>query len=111
MILDHVANSATLIIDVTPSGNAEGLSHCDLHVIDVITIPYRFKKGVRKAKEVQILDRLFAKKMIDSKYRRFREGRVQRRVQFSSRFQIAAKRLFDNDAGALGVAGFRSEEH
>ena len=67
MILDNVADSASLFVETSPALHAEAFGHRDLQRFDVASVPDWFEKGVGEAKIQQILDRLLSKKMIDTK--------------------------------------------
>lgn len=66
VVLDDVADSASLIVETAPSLHAERLRHCDLNAFHEVAVPDRLKKRVRKAKEQQVLNGILAKEVIDA---------------------------------------------
>ena len=64
MIGHHVAQSSSLIKIAASAFHAHGLSHGDLHVINIAAIPDRLEDAVGKAKGHDVLHRLFAQIVI-----------------------------------------------
>src|SRR5678816_339978 len=77
MVLHHMADYTHLFVETSSALCTQSLGHCDL-ALDVVAVPYRLQKRVRKAEVEQILDRLFAEIMIDPENRRFGEGFAER---------------------------------
>src|SRR5579872_4585174 len=91
MVLHHIADYTHLFVETAPAFYTQSFGHCDLYTLDVVAVPYRFQKRVRKAEVEQILDRFFAKVMIDPENRRFGEGLAKRSVEFLRGRKVAAK--------------------
>ena len=100
MVLDNVADAASLVVERAASGNAELLGHGDLHALDVVAVPHGLEKRVGEAEEEDVLDRVFSEIVIDAEHRVFREHGVQRAVQRTRRLEVVAKRFLDDDARA-----------
>ena len=66
MVLDHVAHHAGAIVIAGARANAFGFRCGDLHVINIVAVPDRFKTRIGKAEDQHILDCLFAQVMIDT---------------------------------------------
>ncbi len=107
MILNDVANCTDFLVEAAAALHAERFRHGDLHVLDVLAIPYRFEEGVREAKIQQVLHRLLAQIMIDSEDRLLREHLVQRGVERLRSRQVAPERLLDDHSRVVGAAGLR----
>ena len=105
MVLHDVADRADFLVKLAAAADAEALGHRDLHVVDVVAVPDRLEERIRKAEEEQVLHRLLAEVVIDAIDGLFVETAMQRFVQFDRRGQVAAERLLDDDAGAIGAAG------
>ena len=101
MILNDVANGASLFIKAAATIDAEFLGHRDLHALDVVVVPDGLEQRIGKAHDEQVLYRLFAEKMVDAKNAGFVEDIVQRRVECLSGCEIAAKRFLNDDSCAL----------
>ena len=104
VILHDVAQCADRLVELAAAFDAEPLGHRDLHVRDVVAIPDRLEKRVGEAEIVEVLDRLLAQIVIDAKDRLLAKYLMQRPVQRLRRREVAAERLFDDDARLLGAA-------
>ena len=60
VVLEDVAEGSGLVVVVRPVLDAQCLGNGDLDIVDVVAVPDRLEDGVRKAKDHDILDRLFA---------------------------------------------------
>jgi hypothetical protein len=87
-----------LFIKPPSTFDAKTLRQGDLDACDVVTVPDRFKKGVRKAKKEQILDGFLPQKVLDAANRRLREELMDREVQRPRRSEVAAEGFFDDNA-------------
>ena len=106
MVLDDVADGAGLVVEGSASLNAEVFGHGDLHALHVVAIPHLFHERIREPKRDHVADRALGEIVIDAKDVGFIEGGVQDAVELLGRSQIVAEGLFDDDARALGGAGF-----
>lgn len=75
-------------------------------MVDVISIPYRFKYSVSKPEHQYILDGFFAEIMVDAIYLRLIETFVDFSVQFDSSLQTGAKWFFHDQLWLVLRAGF-----
>ena len=66
VIRDHVAERARLLVKPATRFHANGFSRCDLHVIDVFAPENRLEQRVREAHREDALNRVLAKKMVDT---------------------------------------------
>jgi len=67
MILNHVPQSAGLLVVSAASAHAHRLAHGDLHVVNRVAVPQPFENRVREAEHHDILDGFLAEVMIDAK--------------------------------------------
>ena len=104
MVLHHITDYTHLFVETSSALYAQSFGHCDLYALDVVAVPYRFQKRVRKAKVEQILDRFFAEVMIDPENRGFGEGFAERSVEFLRGRKVAAKWLFNDYPCSLVTA-------
>src|SRR5215212_6199327 len=115
MICDHVAQGSSLFVITGTTADATSFSSGDLHVVDVVAIPDRLKHRVAKTKYEYVLNCIFAEVVIDAIDLILLEHFGNRSIQSLGRFEIAAKRLFDNDAAPVvllvGEAGFTQVFH
>src|SRR5574341_1799923 len=98
MIGNHIAQSAGSFIVATALLHTDCFGGGDLDVIDIAPVPDRFKNSVAETKYQDVLDRLFAKIMIDPVDLLFLDHLLDLCIKCSSRFQISTKRFFDNHA-------------
>src|SRR5712664_1332581 len=66
MVGHHVAKGAGGFIEAAAMLDADGFRGGDLHVVDVVPIPQRLDDVVGEAKDQNVLDRFFAKVMVDA---------------------------------------------
>src|ERR1019366_8301634 len=106
MIRDHVPERARrLVIAATPL-DPHGLRRGDLHVVYITSIPNRFENAVAETEHQQVLHRLLAEIVIDAVNLALAEHLLDLGIQRVRRFEVAPKRLLDDDAppGSLGLA-------
>src|SRR5713101_6288664 len=104
MILHDVADHADFLVEPAAAFDTKPLGHRDLDSLDVIAVPNRLEKRIRKPEIQQILDRLFAQVVVDAKNSRLRKERVNRLVELERGCQVAPKWLLDNDPRIRGAA-------
>src|ERR1700730_13970591 len=104
VVLNDITDCPQLLVKGPAPRDTEALSHRDLHTLDIGTVPNRLKEGIGEAEVQQILDRFFAKVVVDSEYCRFGKRLKQHLVERPCRGKIAAERLFDDQPRPL--AGF-----
>ena len=118
MVLHHVAQGADAFVVAGPRrqhfaglgvvlGQALFLGHGDLHVVDVLAVPERLEDAVGEAQHQQVLHRLLAEIMVDAIGLIFGERLGDGGDDLAGAVEIAADRLFDDDARESGrlVAG------
>ena len=66
MILDHVSKSSYLIEVASPSLDSQTLRRGDLNVVDIATIPERFKDPIGEAEHQDVLHRFLPQIVIDA---------------------------------------------
>jgi hypothetical protein len=66
VILDHIANCTRHIVKSTSALDPKILRHGDLDGFNVFPVPNRLKQGVDKSEKYQVVDRPFAKVVVDS---------------------------------------------
>ena len=93
MALEHVAEYARVFVVRGAIADIEVFQHGDLDVIDVVAVPQRFEDRVAESEDDQVLDRVFAKVVIDSEELVFGGTGMYRFVlgaaQTQSRFRTA----------------------
>ena len=83
MVLHHVAQRARLLVERTAALHAQRLGHCNLHVINVIAVPYRLENSVGKPEHQKILHRLLAKIVIYAEDLILEEDSIYLAIQFA----------------------------
>ena len=118
MVLDHVAKAPCRIVELPPAIHTEGLCHGDLDITDVVAVPDRLKKGIRKPRVENVLCRLLAQVMVDTEDLPLIQNLVECPVQRFSRGLVMAERFLNHDtrilvnaSGSLESLGDRSEEN
>ena len=98
MVLHHVAQRAGLIVIGDAVFQPHRLGHGDLHVIDMGRVPQRLVEHVGEAQRHQVLHRLLAQIVVDAEDLVFAEIVADKVVERAGRIEVAANRLFHNDA-------------
>src|SRR5581483_392303 len=83
--------------------DAQGFSHRDLDVVNVVAVPDRLEDAVAEAEGQNVLDRLLAEVMVNPVSLLFPEYFSDILIERAGRFVIAAERLFDDHAPPLPV--------
>src|ERR1035438_1754697 len=103
VVLDHVTDRPSVIVELPPPLDPELLRHCDLHTLDVIPVPDWLQKAIGEAKEQKIEHCLFTEVVIDTKDSRFGKHGMKSGIQLLRRGKIAPKGLLDNDSRIFHV--------
>ena len=82
MVLHHVANGPGLIVEGASPFDAEIFRHGDLNAFDMVSVPERFREGVCKPENDQVVHRPLTEVVVNPKNRRLREYRMQCAVEF-----------------------------
>src|SRR5581483_4854898 len=98
VVLEHVPQTARLLIVPAPMLHAERLRRRDLDMIHIAAVPDRLDDRVGEAEREDILHGLLAKIVVYAVYLFFLEDLVDRLVQLDRRRQVIAERLLDDDA-------------
>ncbi len=99
MALDHVAQGAGLVVELTTTFNAQLLGHGDLHVPYASTSPKWLKQGISETQRDQVLDRLLAQVVVDAIDLVLAEDRSNTAVDGIRGPAVLAQRLFQHYAG------------
>ena len=101
---EHVQDRAGGVVELGPVTDAERLGHVDLHLLDVLAIPVRGGRAVGEAEHVQILGRFLAQEMVDPVHPLLIQDRMNDLVEFAEAAGRGAKRLLEDNPGAIGQA-------
>ena len=82
--------------------HAEILGQGDLDAGHVVAVPDRLQERIGEAEIEDIHDRLLPEEVVDAEDGVFREHRPRDAVELPRRGQVAAERLFDDDARMIG---------
>src|SRR5579863_8944012 len=105
MVLDHIADRASLVVKSSSTLNAKILRHRDLDALHVISVPEGLNKSVGEAECQHIVHGALSEIVVDTKDVGFVEYTEQDPVQFLRRGQIVPKGLLDDDASASTAIG------
>ena len=97
VVLEHVTESTSGLIEGTATFNADGLGAGDLDAFDVFVVPEGLKDAVAEAEDRDVLHGLFAEVVVDAKDLVFLENGVDVGVELNGRGEVGAERLFDDD--------------
>ena len=97
-----VSERAGLVVIADTAFEADGFGDRDLHVIDMRGVPQGLVKRVGEPERHQVLHCLLAEVVVDAEDLLFLEHLADRVVEDLRRFEIAADRLFDDDACRFG---------
>src|SRR5690242_5366992 len=107
MVLDHITDRSGLIVKSAATLYAEILCHRDLNALDAVAVPKSFHKSVGKTEYQHIVDRPFAKVVIDAEDVSFVEDAQQHPVQFPRGCEVVPEGLFHDDLSPSPAVGFR----
>ncbi len=107
VVLHHVAQRARLVVIARAAFQADGFCDGDLHMVDMGGVPQRLIERIGKAQRHQVLHGFLAEIMVDAEDLVFAENAAQRIVERHGGFQIAADRLFHDDARITGNQAMR----
>src|SRR5215469_16223385 len=98
MVLDHIADCSSLIVETSSALYAEVLRHRDLDTLDIVAVPERLDKCVGKTEGEHIVYCTLAEIVVDAKDVALVEDAKQNSVEFLRRCEIVAERLFHDDS-------------
>ncbi len=94
MILNHIAQSTGSIIVSSAVAYTDFLRSCDFYSVYITPIPHRLKKSIGKPGYHNILNRFFAKIMVDPVNLMLKKSAVKFIIQFHGSFVTVSKRFF-----------------
>ena len=103
VVLHHVADGASLLVELAAALDAEALGHRDLDVLHVAAVPDRLEERVREPEVEDVVDRFLAQVVVDAEDRALREHGVEDAIQLLGGCQVPSERLLDHDARAVGA--------
>src|SRR5665213_2985866 len=98
MVLDHVPESARLLVIGATAFHPDGLGGGDLNMLDVAPVPERLEDSIAEAEREDVLDRFLAEVVIDAVDPALFKNFLQSPVQLDGAREIPAERFFDDDA-------------
>src|ERR1044071_5003546 len=101
MIGDHVAECSRLFVVTGATADSASLSGSYLDIFDVVAVPDRLEHRVDKAKDKNVLNRIFAEIMIDAINLTLFEYCGNGCVQLFCRFQIAPEGFFNHNPAPM----------
>ena len=93
MVLDHVPDSASGVVEPAPGAYVERLSHRDLDTGDAVAVPERLDERVGEPEVEEVLHRPFAQEVVDPEDRRFRKYPVNGGVEGAGTGKVPPERL------------------
>ena len=100
MVLYHVAQCASLLVERAAAFDAKGFSHGDLHVVNVVTFPDRLEDAVGEPEDQEILNGFLAQVVIDAEDLALAEDCVDLVVELAGGVEVVSERFFNDDGGA-----------
>ena len=85
MVLNHVARGSYAVVVTGPATNSDIFCHRDLNVVNVVGVPQGFEQLICKTQSENVLHRLFAEVVVDSKNRVCWKHRFDNRIELSRR--------------------------
>ena len=101
MVLDDVTDRARRVVEAAAALDTEVLGHCDLHALDVGTIPEGLHDRIREANEQHVVNGALSQVMVDPEDVGLHERTEQDAIQVARRDEVLAEGLFDDDAGSV----------
>ena len=91
------------LVKLAPVLDADGLRRRDLHMVDMLAVPYRLEQSVGEAQHHDVLHRFLAEEMIDPVDLMLLQRLEDLGVERFGRRQIVAEGFFDHDPAPLAV--------
>src|SRR5580704_5309850 len=98
MVRHHVTECAGCLVEAASLFHTNRFRRSDLHMVNSIAIPYRFKQTIGEAERHNVLNRILAEEMVDPKDLILVQCALDAGVQFARRVEAVAKRLVEDDA-------------
>src|SRR5262249_60358676 len=112
MVRHHVAQGAGHLVELASLLHADRLRRGDLHVVDPVAVPDRFKNPVSEAERHDVLHGVLADEMVDPENLLLVQRAQDASIEFARRTEIMAERLLDHDATPeLGRAALLGHFH
>src|SRR5215471_309998 len=96
MVRHHVAQCPDLFVEATAALDTYSFSRCDLDVVDMVAVPERLEDAIGKAQHQNILDRFFAKEVVDPIDLVFRQHLEDLCIESLRRRKIVSEGLFND---------------
>ena len=100
----HVTKRTGCVVKAAAMLHAQGFCHCDLHMIDVISIPQRLEQTVGETQGHDVLYCFLSEIVVDAIGLGLGKNAQDFAIERLSRCEIASERLLDDDPPPL--AGF-----
>ncbi len=97
MVLNHIPQSAYLVIKFNPAAHTKILRHRDLYVVDIAAVPKWFEHGIGETQGEQILNRLLSEVVVDPEYAVFWKALTHPVIDFKRRGMVVSYRLLQHD--------------
>ncbi len=105
MVRHHVAQGAGRLVKLAAPLHAHSLRHGDLHVINPIAVPDRFKHPVGEAECHDVLHRVLSEEMVNPEDLVLAQRAQDAGIQLARRVQAVAERLLEHHpAPEFGLA-------
>src|SRR5215475_8418436 len=105
MILNDVADGASMVVERAATLHAEIFGHGDLHTSDEGPIPEGLQERIREPEEHHIVHRPLAQIVVDAEDMILFKPGQKYFVQLVRRSEIVPEWLFDNNTSAVGASG------
>ena len=103
VIGNHVPQRPGCFVKAAALFHAYSLRGGDLHAVDELPVPQRFRNAVCEPEHHQVLHRLLAQVVIDAVDLLLAQDFLELAVQLLGRIQISSKRFFHDDPGPPAV--------
>src|SRR5258705_11374489 len=103
MILNHIADCASLIIERASALNSKVLCHSNLYALDLIAVPERLKERILEAEKDHVMNRPLAEVMVDAEDVLLVESPEQNPIERLRRDKVVPEGFFNDNASALST--------
>src|SRR5258708_2306106 len=105
MVRHHVAQSAGRLVELAALLHAYRLRGGDLHVINPVAVPDRFKDPVSEAERHDVLHGVLTDEVVDPENLALMQRAHDANIEFARRFEFVAERFLDHaPTPELGLA-------
>ena len=85
VVLKHISNNPCLLIVAGTVLNTEGFNGCNTDMVDIPSVPNRFKNRIGKTKHQYVLNGFFGQIVIDSEHLAFLKIRMDTLIKIDGR--------------------------